>query len=279
MFAWKVISSLILMATWVAAETFLAQRVAWWNETMVTSTVFWFVGSGFVLFLRAPDASVKEHFVWRNARAAFGVSVVLGFIMNFSVFSLWIELVLQPSLFILVSLSVVADHKDETRIVKRLVDAILGVVVVGLAIHEVLAIVNVVGTRGLPALVRQLALPIWMVLGLLPFLYIVGLYSEYEQAFFKTEWSTGRKLGRRLALMAVFGTRSHKLRAFIGRSSWQLSETSTFAETRRAIRMAEYNDDDDDDDNDDVDVDVDVDEDEDEDEDKHEVGEDDDNEA
>lgn len=247
MFAWKIISTLVLMATWVAGATLLAQWLTWWNVTMVTSTVFWFVGSGFVLFLRAPDAPLQEHFFWRSARSAFAVSVFLSFIMNFSVFSFWVETILQPSLFLLRGTSVVARQSNEMKPVKRLIDALLGVVVVGLAIHEVLAIVNVVGSRGLLTLARQLVLPIWMALGLLPFLYVIGLYSEYEKAFIRMEWSTGRKFGRRLALLGAFGTRSHKLRAFIVRSSWRLSETSTISDTRRAIRMADDDDDDDED--------------------------------
>lgn len=58
--------SLLLMTLWVAGEILVARRFSWWDTSMTTSTLFWFAGSGFVLFLNAPKASEKEHFFRRK---------------------------------------------------------------------------------------------------------------------------------------------------------------------------------------------------------------------
>ena len=37
-------------------------------------------------------------------------------------------------------------------------------------------------------LVRQFAMPIWLTIGALPFIYFLGLWAAYEKAFIRVNW-------------------------------------------------------------------------------------------
>jgi hypothetical protein len=228
--------SLLLMTLWVAGEILVARRFSWWDTSMTTSTLFWFAGSGFVLFLNAPKASEKEHFFRRNFLTAIKLSVFLGVFMNLFVLSLPAELALQVGLFFLFGLSAVASHKDEFKQVKKLVDALIGISVVGLVAYEVATIISERNTLGHSGIAWQFFLPVWLTLGLLPFNYGAGVYSEYVLAFLRSEWGTGRSWGRRLALVVSFGLQSHKLHSFIGESAHDVANASSFADARRIIQ-------------------------------------------
>jgi hypothetical protein len=234
--AGKVTIVFVMMTLWVAGELLLARRLSWWDTGMTTSTAFWFVGSGFVLFINTPKAAEEEHFFRRSFLTAIKLSVFLGVFMNLFVLNLPAELVLQLVLFFLFAMSAVASHKDEFKQVKTLVDALIGIALAGLVIYEVATVASDWSTISHSGLVWQFFLPVWLTLGLLPFIFLAGVYSEYELAFLRTEWTTGRRWGRRLALVTSFGLQSHRLHSFIGTSAHQLSDASSFADARRAIR-------------------------------------------
>jgi hypothetical protein len=232
----KVATGFVMMTLWVAGEFLLARRLSWWDTDMTTSTIFWFVGSGFVLFINTPEAAEEEHFFRQNFFTAIKLSVFLDVFMNLFVLNLPAELMLQAASFFLFGMSVVTSHMDEFKQMKKLVDALIGIVLVGLVIYEVATIASAWSTVSHSGLVWQFFLPVWLTLGLLPYIYLAGVYSEYELAFLRTEWTTGRRWHRRLALVTSFGLQSHKLHSFIGTSTHELSVTSSFADARRAIQ-------------------------------------------
>ena len=95
----------------------------------------------------------------------------------------------------------------------------------------------------------QFFLPVWLAVGLLPFVYAGVLWASYELAFIRTEWENGRQARRRLALLATFGPKYHEVDDFVRTSAWHLRDAATFREARTAIREArmpkpEENDDD-----------------------------------
>ncbi len=232
----KIAIVFVTMMLWVAGELVIARRLSWWDTSMTTSTVFWLVGSGFVLFINTPKSAEEEHFFRRSFLTAVKLSVFLGAFMNLFVLNLPAELLLQLALFFLFAMSAVASHKDEFKQVNKLVDVIIGITVVGLVTYEITAIATHWSTISHSGLAWQFFLPVWLTLGLLPFIYLAGVYSEYELAFLRAEWTTGRHWGRRRALIASFGLQSHKLHLFIHSSAYRLSNTSSFSDAHRAIR-------------------------------------------
>lgn len=234
----KVAIVFAMMTLWVVGELLIARRLSWWDTSMTTSTVFWFVGSGFVLFINTPQSAEEEHFFRRSFLTAIKFSVFLGVFMNLFVLILPAELFLQIALFFLFAMSAVASHKDEFKQVKKLVDVLIAITLVGLVAYEITSITTKLSSISHSGLAWQFFLPVWLTLGLLPFIYVAGVYSEYELAFLRTEWTTGRRWGRRWELIASFGVKSHKLHAFMKSSAYRLSSTSSFTDARRTIRQA-----------------------------------------
>ena len=233
----KVAVPFSMMLMWVTGEVLIARWLAWWYPSMTTSTAFWFVGSGLVLFLNLPQAAEEDHFFRRKLMAAVGFTVLFGVYMNLFVLSLPAELALQPILFILVATSALASHDDEHKQVKKVIDTVIAVLLSGLVAYEAVSIASHWSSIDLVRMAWQFYLPVWLTLGLLPLIYLTGMYSQYESAFVGTEWTTGKRWGRRWALVTSFGPQSHKLHSFMKSSAHVLMKTSTFTEARQAIRQ------------------------------------------
>jgi hypothetical protein len=234
----KVATPILVMAIWIAGEVFIGRKLSWWDTTMVTSTVFWSVGTGILLLMNAATEPGREGFFRRNLLGTVRVAAFLSVFMNLAVLRLPFEIALQPFIFLLVGVSAVTGPKKEEQQVKKLMNGLLGITLVGLAAYEIDALVRASGGPGHENLAWQFFLPVWLAIGLLPFLYCITLWSGYELAFVRTELSSERKWGRRIALVASFGLRTHQLEKFISASAWSLNDAASFGESRRLIREA-----------------------------------------
>jgi hypothetical protein len=80
----------------------------------------------------------------------------------------------------LVLLAAVSENNQEHALVYRLVNGVL--TAVGVALAAFVAVRLVVDFDAAKT-GRSLALPVWLTLGTMPLIYIVGLLSAYQQAF------------------------------------------------------------------------------------------------
>ena len=89
-----------------------------------------------------------------------------------------------------------------------------------------------------PELVLEFALPIWLTLGLLPFLYVFSIVVVYDAAFHRlnSEMTDQRSRWRpKVALLSVLHVRTYDVRRFTGYFTKQLSEARTFWAARRVV--------------------------------------------
>lgn len=233
----KIIIPLLALMAWVAALTFGGSLVNLWTVALTTDTMFWFVGSALVLLFNLERVTKKEGFFRRTALGTLGATALAEFFVNeLFVFSLPVELVILPVLSFLVMISVFAENKPEYRPAKRLVDAVIGAVGIGLATYIIYRVVTEWDVIEKAHTLRTFALPIWLMLGVLPFLYFVSLYSNYELAFtwidFRAD-AEGSRWRAKLALLLRLHGRTRHVGAFTMYWGKEMGSTSSFREAWR----------------------------------------------
>src|SRR5207247_10373696 len=151
--------------------------------------VVWFFAKAVVLFRNPNDAYENPHFFRRKALTVLGVGAFLQAYTELVVLPLWAEIAMQPVFFALVGVSVVAAKDEKQLPAKRLVDGLLGLA--GLALVLRVTYRLAIGWSGLDKadLGRQMALPIWLTVGLLPFVYAAAVYAVYEVTFLRMTWN------------------------------------------------------------------------------------------
>ena len=89
-------------------------------------------------------------------------------------------------------------------------------------------------------LVVQLALPAWLTVGALPFVFLLALYAGYEQVFSRLDLqenlSRGRKIKSRLAVLAVMQLRVQEISRLSGYWLRKVTEAPTFREACEVVR-------------------------------------------
>lgn len=228
------------MVAWVALEIWAGARLGLWRTALTADTVQWFIVGGLVLYGKFTDVANQPGFFRRKARAAIALSALAESYTELAVFSLPIELLIQPVVTLIAGVGIVAEMKQEHRPVKRLADGCL--TVFGLAVLTFVAVRLIAdwGELDKDGLVLQLALPVWLTVGLLPYVYVVGLVASYEIAFLHTEWKTTAtwwsRLRARLVMLTSFHLRATEVGAFAGHWPRHLAAAQSFREGRRVIR-------------------------------------------
>jgi len=198
--------------------------------------VFWWVGTALILLFNIDRAWKTERFFRRTALGAVEAAAFAEFFVNdLFVFSLPVELVLLPGLSLLVMMSVVADRQPGSQSVKRLMDAVSAIVGLGLAGYVGFRVVTEWSGLDKADVLRSLALPVWLMLGVLPFIYVISLYATYQVAFTWIDFraSGGSRWRAKLALLLRLGCRVRDVGAFTMPWGREMASTTSFREAWR----------------------------------------------
>lgn len=228
------------MVGWIGLELWTGATMGMWSATLTADTVLWFFTGGLVLYGSFVDVSRQRRFIRRKARTALGLSALAEGYTELAVFSLPVELLIQPVVALIAGVAIVAEMKQEHRPVKRLADGCMMIFGFAVLAFVTLRLIATWGELDKDGLLLQLALPVWLTIGLLPYVYIVGLIASYEMAFLHADWKStaGRwaRLRTGLVLLTSFHVRATEVGAFAGHWPQRLAEAGSFREARRVIR-------------------------------------------
>ena len=152
--------------------------------------------------------------------------MVVEFLVSLTSFSFAAELLLLPAIVVLALFSAVAGMKPETRKAKSIADgllAILGLIVIG---GTAVTLVSSWATLDTTKLALCFLLPLWATVFCLPFVFLFGLYANYQSKFAQINWAApaNRRARRRakVALFLTFHIRNRALGTFTGVDAQEL---------------------------------------------------------
>ena len=234
----KMIVIPVAMLMYVALLCAAAAELNLWHTGLLENTTFWFIGAGLVLLFNVNRASEEHRFFRQAALATIKITVLLGFFVNQFVFSLPVEIILQPLFFILVAMSVVAASDRKYSAVKRLLDVVFVLIGLGILGYVARRVALDWNQLDLADSTLRLVLPVWLTLGVFPFIYVIALYSAYELAFMRINIAaqgTGIPWATRLAMFTSFHLRLTEVAAFSGSWPGRIASATSFRDVQRDI--------------------------------------------
>jgi len=186
-FVWKLTISYIVMFSYIAIMLLVLHAVGIWSVAHITTTILWVVCVGFVMLFENSKAN-NESFFKNSIKDNLKVLVVLEFLINFYVFSLWIELLLVPVFGILGGLlGIAASNKQYEAVQKSLnyVMAIIGTFFIGYALYMTVSDFN---NLFILNNFKSFILPVFLTIMFLPFIYFWALYANYETLFIRLQF-------------------------------------------------------------------------------------------
>jgi hypothetical protein len=239
----KILLPVLALVAVVVAEVVLARELGAWTPSLATDTAFWFVSVAFVMLLTINRVWEQPGFFRRAMVSAFAVSALLEGFNEVFVLPLWLELTLVPfaALLALVSLSAeIGDRKYPG--IKRFCEGALVVLGLGLLGQAAFQLISSWDTIDKGDVLRQVVQPVWLLAGVVPFLYLLGVYAIYEQTLIRMRLSSplGRwgRLRNGAVLFGAYGFRAHALGDAEGKLAWHLGQATSASVARDAIEAS-----------------------------------------
>lgn len=164
---------------------YLLYQIEFWNSFLLKDSIYWFIGSGFLILFNLNKANKEKHFFRKILRDNLKLILILEFLVNFHHFGLLVELIILPIITFLAMLQAVAEREERTIKVKSLIDwffAIFGLIVLGISIRDVLVVFR--DFANIPNL-KSFLLPIILSITFIPFAYCIALYMNFQILFIR----------------------------------------------------------------------------------------------
>ena len=226
-----------VFAAWMVVVVWFAAQVGEWNVARLKDTLYWVV-PGFILMFGATQAATEQGFFRRRIRDAVGVSVFLAFYLGLVTLDLPWELLLVPVLTVLSLYSSLGGTSYVSAKAGNRAKTLLAVVALALLAHTTVRFVQNPAGIDVDDLISSFALPVWLTLAALPFVWTMSVLVVYENALLHMRTSTpeGRLPWKSvLALVVSLRFRRSALHRFAGRWPRELVVAKGFRGARAVI--------------------------------------------
>jgi hypothetical protein len=221
----------------MAVIVWVAAQVGAWDLSLSKDTLYWVV-PGLVLLVGATKAATEPGFFRRRVREAVGVSVFLVFYLGLVTLDLPWELLLVPLLTLLSIYGAAGGTSYVSAKAGTRAKVGVGVIAIGLLAYTTVRFAQSPAAIDAGTLAGSLALPVWLTLWALPFVWAMSVLFVYEDALVHMRTSTDeRRLPWKsvLALVVSFWFRRAALHRFAGRWPRELVQAKGFREARAVI--------------------------------------------
>ncbi len=231
----KVATPFLGLFAWSTLLVVAGSRLGLWEQELLVETALWVLGPGIALLFGIATRKRDEAFFRPVATRAFKATAYVEVVIGLFVFGVVAELVLVAIVSFLVLLSEVAATQKELRRTKQALDTLLGVIGLGLMAYVVVQVGSEWHGLDKSLLARSLALPAYLTLGTVPFLYVITLWAGYDSALARIKVATDDPKVRRRAMLGLLSAvhlRAGKARAFTPFRAREIAEASGVADAR-----------------------------------------------
>ena len=194
----KTIGTILLMLTLYASLLlFLLYKLGFWDISLLKDTIFWFCTTALVLLFTINKAKTNNYFkdiIKENLKWVIAIE----FIVNFYTFSLVKELLLVPIVIFLALLQGVSQSDKRFIQVSKFLENIFAFIGLGLIAFVVyMTFKNYQEIFIIDNLFSFLLPPLLTIL-LIPFLYLLAIYINYEDLFVRVNFMTNDRKKNKL---------------------------------------------------------------------------------
>ena len=198
-FAKQIMTVLGLMIIYMAIVVYALAEVDLWNVEQLKNTVFWCASVGFMSLFKLESIRKDKSFFKHSVIDNLKLLAILQFIVGVYTFSLWLEILLAPVLAFFGGMLAITGTDKKHFQVKAMLEHSLSLFGFILIAYTLYMLVNNFGVFGKEKTVYDFFVPPLLTLFYLPFVFVMLVYSTYEQIFIRLRFSIKNKFYRFLA--------------------------------------------------------------------------------
>ena len=171
---------LLVVAALAAVAVFVGRIVGLWENPPIVTVSVWTMSSGFGLLMNF-DNFLEKDGEFKRASAVLTPAAIITALTNIAILSIWWEVALLPCLAIL---SVIFTHYDSEDADHQMYRAVKTLLLLYTLVLVAIAIRNIVEDPGTwKSLVQAGLMPIWLTLGILPYIRLLIFVEQWRFSF------------------------------------------------------------------------------------------------
>lgn len=189
----KIITIVTAFIMYVIIIALICQKFYLWDSSQWKNTVLWTAFVGIPLLFKLEkiraEPSILKDVIIDNIK----LLALFEFIFGLYSFPLAIELIAQPTLFIIAVISVIAGKKDEFHLIKKICENILFIFGLSLTIFTIYKLATDFSSVENMSTFYDFSTPILLSILCSPIVLLVMIYSFYEAVFIRLNFSIPKK--------------------------------------------------------------------------------------
>jgi hypothetical protein len=214
----KILVPLGLMAMYIGLVVYGLYELELWTISQLKNTILWGVSVAMLSLFRIADVKNFQSYFKVAVKDNFKLIIVLEFIVALYTFPLWVELIIIPTLTLLACVLAYSGTDKKYSQVERLLDGLFAWFGLGLVFYAVFQMITSFGVFAQQKTLADFSLPPILFIFYLPFLFMMNLYVNYENAFVRLQFIIPelslRGYARRCAIIA-FHFRTELLKRWV----------------------------------------------------------------
>ena len=235
----KLLATILFMLLYSIILVAVLASIGFWNLLLLKDTIVWFSISAIAMMMRFATAANSEDILGKILRDNIKIVLLLEFLANAYTFSFLGELLFVPVVTTLVVVKVVADADEKLLPAAKLVDWILSICGLLLFSHVIGQVLTDVQQISTVKTLRNILLAPCLSIAFSPCIYLVVLYTKYDEAFLRLELGRDKekcvKRWARFRLLSHFRLNLKKLQAFLQNHSGDLMQIQTIDDLDRVL--------------------------------------------
>jgi len=185
LFAPKLFIIFLLFTSYVLFLLHLFNEIGFWEPFLIKDTVVWFFGVALVLFANITEAEKDENFFKNLLIKNFKIFVLIQFVINTYVFKLPIELIAVPVTALLGTMGVIAEYKDDHKIIQKPITFVLSTIGFIYMLFSFSLAFSDPSNFLTSTTLKKFTLPLGLTILLIPLIYFLAITFLYETVFLR----------------------------------------------------------------------------------------------
>jgi hypothetical protein len=178
-----------LMTAYVVLLVYGLREAGLWDIGQLKSTIIWSVSVAAVSLLRINQIVADPHYFRNAVKDNLKAVVLVEYLIGFWTFALCIELLIVPFGALMGGLLAIAQSDKKYQSVEKFLSGLLSLFGIILIVHAVYKLFTDFDSFARADTLVDFSLPPIMTVLFLPFLFLLSLYVNYENAFIKLRFA------------------------------------------------------------------------------------------
>ncbi len=185
----KLFISFTCMIIYIAIIVYLLYCIDVWNTSLLKDTIIWtffFASTTFFNLNKVVDTKYFKKLLTDSLKW----TLLIEYLINFHTFSLIIELIILPFMLFIVAMQVSSEIDKQYEVVNKLFTGILSMFGISIFLYSLIQTIYKSNELFTFSNFHEFLLPLYMTILLMPFLYLIALFIQYESLFVRVRFMT-----------------------------------------------------------------------------------------